>query len=311
MTFDPWCPPWLILALAVPLVVLVLLRHRRRGLVRAGIVALLALAAAGPQLGAEAVVYRERPDAQVLVALDRTASMGVTDQHGRARLAAAVDDLRAILADSQAPVAVVTWGDGPRQALPFTTDTPQVLRTLDAVTPQPPVSGIGSRIDVPLPTLRAVARRSGSRELYVVLLSDGENTEPGTPHSYAPLGRLTAGGVVVGYGSRAGGPIPLGEGRPGFVPALDGRGDAVSRRDDADLRRVAQQLGVPYRVRSEVSSPAQLAALLVPPYRDVPGPTVRHDVTWAVGLLLLLLVVWELRTATRTTAEALRIRVRA
>ena len=311
MSLDPWVPGWLIVVVAVPLIALVLLRHRRRGLVRAGIVALLALAAAGPQLGDQAVIYRERPDIQVLVALDRTASMAVGDQDGRTRLAAAVDDLEAMLADSGAPVAVVTWGDRPRQALPFTTDTPQVIRTLDDLTTEPPVSGVGSRIDVPLDTLRAVARRSGTSDLYVVLLSDGENTESGTPASYASLGRLTSGGVVIGYGSTAGGPIPLGPGLDGFVPLPGSTDRAISRRDDDDLRTVAQQLDVPYRVRSDVTSTAQLARLLVPPYRDVPGPTVHHDVTWAVALLLLLLVLWELRAATRNTAEALRLRVGA
>lgn len=310
LTFDPWGPPAVIVVAAVAVLALLWLRRRPGWPVRAGIVLLLALAVAGPQLGADAVVFRERPDIQVLVALDRTASMAVADQDGSTRLASAVADLDSLLSEDS-PVSVVTWGRSARQVVPFTSDTHQVARTLALVHAEPPTGGTGSRVDVPLTTLRGVARRAGAADLYVLVLTDGENTQPGRPRSYAALGRLADGGAVIGYGSPEGGPVPLGPGRSGFAPAPDGSGPAISRRDDAELQRVAAELGVPYVARDRVDSQDELGDLLVPPLREVPGPTVHHDVTWAVGLLLLLLVLWEVRAATFTTAEALRMRTRS
>jgi Ca-activated chloride channel family protein len=257
----------------------------------------------GPHLGAEEATFRQQPPAQVVVALDRTASMAVRDADPGSRWDRAVDDVRDLVeAQPDTSFALVTWGAGARVAVPFTTDTEALEGVAASLDTERPVAGVGSRVDRALETLERLLRDAAAehpgRERFLVLLSDGEDTTGAERRSFARLAPLLTGGLVVGYGSDAGGPVPLDPERStGFVPDPGGAGPAVSRRGTGELRAVAEELGVDYRGREQLTSVDDVTALLEPPSRVVATATTPRDVTWVLGLLLLVLVATELRSA--------------
>jgi Ca-activated chloride channel family protein len=272
-------------------------------------VVLVGLVLLGPHVGQEATTYRHQPDARVVVALDRTASMAVRDAGSGSRWEQAVDDLRRLVAaEPDTTFALVTWAEDARVAVPFTTDSGSLAELAGAAGTARPVDGVGSSVDRPLPTIERVVRRSVAqhpdRETFLLLLSDGENTTGGAQRSFAGLASSLGGGLVVGYGTEDGGPVPLDPGEDsGFVPAPDGAGPAVSRRGSAALQQVADELDVEYRAREEVASTAELADALRPSPRLAVGGVAARDVSWLLGLALLALVAAELRTSSAGVRE--------
>lgn len=290
--------------------------ERAAWLARGGMVALVGLTLLGPHVGHEAASYRYQPAPQVVVALDRTASMAVRDAGPGSRWDRAVDDLRRLVAaEPEASFALVTWAGDARVAVPFTTDSVSLADIAASAGTARPVEGVGSSVDRPLATIERVVRRSVAehpdRETFLLLLSDGEDTTGGPQASFARLAPQLGGGLVVGYGTDVGGPVPLDPAEPsGFVPAPDGTGPAVSRRGSAALQRVADELGVEYRGREEIGSVADLAATLRTAPRVAAGPAAARDVTWLLGLALLVLVGVELRAGSAGVRELRSMRSR-
>jgi len=312
--------PLIVVPIAVALVAVLALAVLRRGtsrwiwLARAGVVILLGLSALGPHVGSERVTYLRPPDFQVILAVDRTASMAVRDVGGSSRLERAARDLTGLQQLLDAPVALVTWGLQARVVAPFTTDSRFLSRSLSFVETERPVKGVGSSIDRPRDTLARLLEQARlehpGRETVVVIVGDGENTVAEPQRSYARLADDVAGGLVVGYGTEAGGPIPLDPADPddarSFVPDPSSGGPAISRRGADNLRRVASELGVEYLGWEDLPSLAEVSAGLTPEPR-AEGTSSPSDVTWAVGLALLVLLAAELRTAASAIREATRL----
>jgi len=312
--------PIVVVATGAVLVAVLVLAIRGGGtsrwswLARAGVVVLLGLAALGPHIGSDRVTYLRRPDFQVVIAIDRTSSMAVRDVAGASRMQRATQDLSDITELVDAPVALVTWGLQARVVSPFTTDSRFLTRTLSFVEAERPVKGVGSSIDRPLDTLARLLEQARlehpQRQTFVVIVGDGENTVPEPQRSYARMGDDVAGGLVVGYGTEAGGPVPIDPTDPGtqpaYVPDPRGPGPAISRRGEDNLRTVAAELGVDYVGWEDLPTAEQAAAALLPEPREV-GTSAPSDVTWAVGLALLALLASELRLTAAALREALRL----
>ncbi|MEV7428679.1 vWA domain-containing protein [Nocardioides sp. NPDC092400] len=325
LAWEPLVPgaPALVVGGAVCLAALVQLgrssgRGRWAWAVRAAMAVLATVAVLGPGLPGERPTYAGRGELQVVVVVDRTVSMSAVDGAGGAsRLETARADLLALpgLVPEGTRLALVQWGSVAQVALPFTSDLTAWTDAVGLLRRESPTEGTGSRVDRPLRlverTLEEARAQYPDRHPTVLLLSDGENTAPGVQRSFAPLDELVAGGAVLGYGTEAGGRMPVEEGRPGagWVPDRTRGGDAVSRRDTANLRRLADEIGVAYVDRSAGGPAAGLADLLEPPVRVEQGATVvERPLTWLVALLLLPFVLVDLRLGWRGLHEARRLR---
>ncbi len=262
-----------------------------------------------------------RPALEVVLAIDRTTSMSALDGPTGARLDAVRDDLGALVDDlPTARFSVVTFGARAETVVPFTTDTAAIDAQLEAIAPEAPTLGNGSSIGRPVGLLRAVLggaqERQEDRRRLLVLASDGENTAPGPPGTYAPLAPLLDATVVLGYGTRDGArmPLPVDDREPGegeFIVDPATGDDALSRLDPATLRTVAGDLGGRYVPRNAPSAdPAQMAAVAArlsgAAYADLAPAASRRDVGWAWSLLLLALLVPELRLGWRSWLGARR-----
>lgn len=320
MTFQPltgagWLLALLLPALAGAVVLAVRSPHplRRRWSVRAGAVLTLVLLVLGPSV--RTTVQEEGGvGIDVFFVVDRTGSMAAEDWAGDApRLDGVRHDIDALVrALPGARYSILSWDSEAARQLPLTTDARAVTAWTETVQQEITAYSSGSLVDRPLDllasALEGAAEREPSHLRLVFLASDGEQTAPGTPRSYADLAPLVDGGAVLGYGTAEGGPMRSYDGslepdpdRP-YIPdesapvGPDGAPPrAVSRIDEAALRAVAEQLGVPYVHRAGPTDVTPLVAGLDPEL--VAGGTSERPawrlVAWPLGLVLLGLLAAE------------------
>ncbi|WP_296605224.1 VWA domain-containing protein [Nocardioides sp.] len=314
---TPWLPTAVSAVTAAGLVLLA--RCGARGLggrtiwvARAGVLVAAALLVLGPHVGARTATYVEQLDRQVILAVDRTASMSAVDQTSRSRLDVAVRDIRDIVGQADGTFALVTWGRRPQLTVPFTDDTDAVARRAGLIEAEAPAAGVGSSTNRPLSTLARLVELAGQehpeRATYLIVMSDGEDTATGPRRSYAPLADGLAGGLVIGYGSGAGAVVPLEPTNSGQAGADDvvtdprtGRA-VLSRRDEENLRRVASELGVTYRPREAAGLDAAVMTALEPETK-IRQTTISQSISWLIALLLLGCLLPDLRRLALSARE--------
>lgn len=322
MILDPLLP-WP-LVLAGLLVVLALLgagaaragrRERSAWWWRAGMAFTLAAVLLRPGVG-EVEVPRRSADLDVVVVLDRTASMGVADGHGgQSRFATAREDLvRLTDALPGSRFALLTWGRTPRVELPLSSDARAFATVLETARPESAFDGSGSDVTRPLEELEGLLARAEEqqpeRRRVVVWVGDGEVTADGASpvDAYADVAGLLAGGVVLGYGTPQGGPVPVDSLEPGAGFVNDRTGEeVVSRLDEDGLQALAVALGVGYRRADDpdvvTAWAEQVEQRLVEAEEGAAEVLAAHDLGWVLGLLLVGLALADLRTSSRTWRE--------
>ncbi|HEX2209389.1 MAG TPA: vWA domain-containing protein [Longimicrobium sp.] len=258
--------------------------------------ALLGLAAAGPRWGPAEDGAPGRGD--VVLVLDASNSMLVQDvapsrlERERALARALVDRL------AGSRVGLIAFGGSGHALSPLTSDGSAIHLYLDALSPEIVNQG-GTSLDSAL--RQALALLGGASEGptggSIVLVSDGEALEPAELIG-ASIGQARRRGVrvhTVGIGTAAGGPVPhvdaeSGE-RKGFKRELDGS-VAISRMDEATLRRIAQETGGTFRTMPDAPGVAELARAAASGGRAARGrgsslPDNRYE--WFLGLALALI----------------------
>lgn len=284
--------------------------------VRLGLVVLGLLLAIRPGLGDDDTeTVPAGSDLEVLLVVDRTVSMSALDWAGvRSRLEGVREDFREMveqLPDSR--FALVSFGRTSRVELPFTSDSDEVLEVVDGLGREPLLAGVGTTLDRPLDDLTELLRRSTGqhpeRRRVLVFASDGEVTAQGTrQRSFEPAAGYVDEGAVLGYGTEQGGLMPTG-GRPPwtFVRDLSTSSNALSKLDEDNLRRIADQLDVEYAHRA---GPGGLDGWVQELRRGTPGgdeePGHRYELYWLVALLMFGLALLELRHDLRELLVARR-----
>lgn len=261
------------------------------------------------------------PPLEVVVAVDRTTSMAADDDPAGSRLLAARADVAALAgALPAARFSLVAFGARAEVELPLTTDREALGAELDALRPEAPTTGAGSALARPVPLLAGILGGAADRapagsatpdpQQLLVVLTDGEDTAPGPAGSWAALAGPADAALVLGYGTPAGGRMPLPDGSGPVTDPATGA-PAVSRRDDVALTRIADEVGGDYLPRTGEVTPAGEAAidaaaerLRGDAYADVAPAVPGRQLGWVWGALLLLLVLPELRLGWRHWLEA-------
>lgn len=275
MSFAPLAHVWLLAAMAGIAAVLVVVglvavvrrrsgggRWARRGV----LVLLIACSGVNPVFGNEAVTTGMR-DVDVVFAIDTTASSAAEDFAGaRPRIDGMRADVREVVAAFPgARFAIVGFDRTTSLLLPWTQDAAAAAAAVDVVRPEIAVYSAGTRLDAPVDVLADVLTSGGAsdRTRVLVYLGDGEATSGGAnARSFARLRRHVDGGAVLGYGTRAGGPMRATTGaslEPGDYLRDGPDGPRVtSRIDEAALRGLARELDVPYAHRSGSGTASRL-----------------------------------------------------
>ena len=335
MTFRQILPAWLVLLVAVPVVVACLVTAVRaralRWLRRAVLVGVVGVAALTP-----AVVVTQPASGGVAVQMffvvDRTGSMAAEDWGPGPELSPApgadpiatvrrLDGVRFDVVSLAGDVpgasySVIGFANEAGTQLPLTDDRSAVRAWAETVTQEVTGSSTGTQPDRALPILQRVledaARREPASVRLVFFMSDGEQTVEGELESFAPLAELVDGGAVLGYGTAAGAQMRSFDGsyRPDapFIQDFSQPGEppAVSRIDEANLRAIAEQLGVPYVHRpgpgptADVVAGIDVAELAGDGRGDI---TSTRDVVWPWALAAGLLLLWEAWAWARAAAR--------
>lgn len=251
-------------------------------------------------------------DVEVYFVVDRTGSMAAEDYDGKKpRLDGVKTDLRE-LADALpgARYSIIGFDSTATRQLPLTTDVRAVRTWADTLKQEFTGSSSGSLIDRPLDALKAALvasyERSPDSVRVVFFLSDGENTELGTPRSYAELAPLVSKGAVLGYGTEVGGRMKINDpsskaGKDYILDyTKDGAPEAISKIDETQLKAVASDLGIPYLHRSapgeldQATADIDLSKMTTVGQRTI---TTYEYLTWPFAGVLVLLLVWELAMA--------------
>ncbi|GAB3248531.1 VWA domain-containing protein [Nocardioides dilutus] len=271
----------------------------------------------------EAVAPQATPELDVVVAIDRTTSMSALDDPSGSRITAVRRDL-VELGDQMGPArfSVVTFGESATLRMPATSDRDIYRGEVASIQVEHADGGAGSSVGLAVPLLEDLFDRSAEssteRLPVLVFVSDGENTSPDPQASFRGLAERTEASVVLGYGTVEGGTMPLRRvdldetpppaSDPGPVVTVPETGEAaVSRLDDANLQRIADELGATYLPPAETRSMAEVATQLAErAYAGLEPGRPQRELRWLWALLVILLVLPELRTGWRFWLQARR-----
>lgn len=308
LTFHPTMPVVVVLVGALALALcawqLATARGRRLAWVRRALLVLLAIAMAFRPALPGGEVPTASIQARVFVLIDSSQSVAAEDWGTEPRLAGMQDDVVEIArAFAGADISVISFDSQASLRVPLTDDGSAVIEMVRALRPEIAQQSRGTSVAVAHDLLRTELERSEAADpaspAVVLYLGDGEHTAEEEPQSFGDLAGLVDRGLVLGYGTEAGGRMRISS----FDPAEQERyvqdpagGDAVSRIDEGRLRAIADQLGVSYLHR-EPGLPledalAPMAALEGEADLDQTEEA-RLEIAWMLGVPIALLLAWE------------------
>ncbi len=228
-------------------------RWRRIWMLRLAALALAVAALARPQLGERQgeMVHTGR---DVLVLLDLSRSMGVTDVSGGAiagpvtRLAAAKQIAWDVMTSYPSDrTGLVVFGGSAFLQLPFTSNRASLKLFLDAASPDDlgdPATDLSAAL---LTAVSAFEHEGETGRRAVFIVTDGESGEGDLDAAAEALRGEELPVFAVGVGTANGGPVPADSSEAPEQYHRDHIGRiVVSRLEDADLRRVAEGSGGAY-----------------------------------------------------------------
>lgn len=272
--------------------------------IRIALLVLAVLIAVRPGFGDSGGAETARgAELEVLLVVDRTLSMSALDHAGaHSRLEGVREDLTDITeALPNSSFAMITFGKEPSLRLPFTSDPDAVEAAVDDLAREPMLDGVGTKVDRPLELMTEVLKRAEEahpdRKRVVVFASDGENTLPGRNASFSGLRKYVDEAAVLGYGTSTGGLMPSG-GNPPWSVVRDLRTgqDAITRVDEGNLERIAEQMDGDYTLRGGGASLTDYARGLADGTDEPDEETeAKHQLYPWLALLAALLGIVELR----------------
>lgn len=184
----------------------------------------------------------------VLFVVDSTISMWARDYDGKEpRMEGVKKDVNYILGElAGSNFGLVTFDDTSHVLSPFTQDMKYLEDLVDIIAVPDSNYALGSNLSVPFSDVKALlesSRKKENRKTIVFYISDGEVTNDKEVTSFADLAPLVDSGAVLGYGSAQGGKMKEGY---SYIYDYDSHSDAISKIDEDNLKKVADELGVQY-----------------------------------------------------------------
>ena len=313
----PWPVAVLLGLVLVGLCVAALLTRpaqRRRWALRTGAAAAVALALLGPGVAGAQAPQASRAINVWFVADTTSSAMARDYPGGKPRLDGYREDIPKIAeALPGARFSLVTFDSSARATMPLTTDTNALQTAVDTMSQEITLYSAGSSITVADEYLRGALTKSKERyperARVVFYLGDGEQTNGQAPTPF-DLGDLVDGGAVLGYGTAKGAPMAnltsIGE-SDGDITTTDGQ-TAISKASEDDLKKLAEQLGVPY-VHREGGDIAPALAQAEPGelVEDASASAPTHvSLVWVLATLAAALLLVDLWLVSRDVSRITR-----
>ncbi len=327
MILQPIVPWVIIVVLTVGLLMFILWRlleqkslsHRMIWIRRAVLVLLVGLMAIGISVpGGKSPSGMLNLD--VVFVVDTTTSMGAEDyDEDLPRLQGVRTDIQAIARKmAGARFSIITFDSESKVVLPMTTDQSSLELVASQLTRESSVRSQGSSIDGALEAtiaqLVANKKQNPQRPSVLFYLGDGEQTSLTEPKSFAALASYVQGGAVLGYGTAAGGEMKRYYGYGDENECISGSSfgcyvvdtssfnsisnntPALSKFDEANLKKIAGEVGIPYEYRNngedvtnlfDTSNVERLA-------NDTREVTLYTNLYYVFAIPFVLLLAWEL-----------------
>ncbi len=194
----------------------------------------------------------------VLFIVDTTISMWAEDYNGKnKRMDGVIEDTKYIINElAGCNFALVTFDDNAHVLAPFTQDLQYIETLFETFTIPDSYVATGSDLSLPYKDIESLLLSSShkeNRKTIVFYISDGEITNGSKLSSYAELAQYVDGGAVFGYGTEEGGKMK--ESSWGYLYDYDTHQDAVSKMDEANLKQIAEDLGISYQNVNEGNAP--------------------------------------------------------
>ena len=294
--------------------------HLNDAVRRALAVVVVALICAGPSVEGEATQVSS--SVEVYMVIDRTGSMAAEDWDGsKPRIDGVRNDISImmnILTGSR--FSIMSWDSRVHTDLPLTSDASAVASYMDSFDRELSSSSQGSSVNRPAQDLAKLLKKNKERHPQNVralfVFSDGETSNQdhwtsapsGNASDWDAVKEYIDGGLVLGYGTEAGGPmrvLRLGDsgsqsgGEPEYIhdSSKPDNPIAISKIDEAALKDVASRVGVDYvhsPDKSAIESHARSVldkATTMAESRNLKD-TYRY-IIWPFALLLGALLAWE------------------
>ncbi len=242
----------------------------------------------------------ELKNLDILFVTDTTISMWATDYDGKfTRMYAVQQDCNHIMDSLMGSNFSLIRFDNRSQILaPFTQDTGNVKDAITTISEPDRDYATGSSLNVPYDDMEDMLVSSNSKDerlAIVFFISDGENTSEEELRSYAELSKYIDGGAVLGYGSENGGTMKDADGRVIQDPVTGS--EAVSKIDEENLKKIAEELGVDYIHMTEQENIEYLLDAIKAGSSTVIGD--KNGITYVdtyyyYALPLVLMLAWEM-----------------
>lgn len=278
---------------------------------RAVLLALLIVMAIGPSIPA-GTTSPGIANLDVLIAVDTTSSMVAGDYNGdKTRLSGVKQDLLALGSELKgAHLAIITFNSKADLVLPFTADNATFVTAVETMSQEIYGTSKGSAIDQPIDLMTKQLKNSKAvhpdRSRMVFYIGDGEQTSDKDVKSFAAVAPLVNGGAVLGYGTSQGAKMLRYSGLGAatsdstkYVNMLDPTSKkfvpAVSKINETNLKKIANDLKVAYRNRNKGGSLGNLlndskAELLIDRGKKI---TQYLNLYWFFAIPLTALLIWE------------------
>lgn len=313
MILEPLIPPVvtvLLFAVVVFFVVRGFIRSTDVGqrvlwVVRLFLVAACAVLLLGPAVpGQYARVAASSVD--VLLVVDTTSSIVAEDYPGyETRLDGVRADAEKLIdAYPGARFALITFDGEAILRMPFTNDTSALDSALQVLRPEFTMYSSGSSISIAnklvMNTLRAAAEVDGDRARMVFYFGDGEQTSNTKPATFSESQPYVDGGAVLGYGTASGGPMKE---RMSYTTGTDRYiqyqgSNALSVIDEANLQKIASELGVTYIHRDGGVFNPPAAPTTTIDYTSTSSTQVAGSLSWTIAIVVAALLAFEIARAT-------------
>jgi len=238
----------------------------------------------------------------VLFVVDTTISMWAGDYNGsKERMDGVIADAGFIIDElAGSNFALVTFDDQAHVLAPFTQDFQYIENLFETFSSPDSTMATGSDLSLPYKDIESLllsSSRKENRKTIVFYISDGEITNGTKLSSYKDLAQYVDGGAVFGYGTEAGGKMK--DGSWGYIYDYDTHQDAISKIDEANLKQVAEDLGINYynvndgnaAIKGEIELIKQSSKTIV---EKGMGAEAFQDTYFYFAIALALVLLWEL-----------------
>ena len=327
MIFRPVIHPVLlvlILAIAATFVFLSARRAARKRVMdiirRSLIVLTVIVMGAGPSIPGEAVEVSSA--LEVYLVIDRTGSMAAEDWDGnKPRIDGVRNDVALLMGSlTGSRFSILSWDSKVHIDMPLTTDSSAVDAYMGSFDRELSSSSQGSSPNRPAAELAKLLKKNKERHPQniraVFIFSDGETSNQdhwssapsGSEEDWDRVKEYADGGLVIGYGTEAGGRMKVlrlgnsesqSAGDDGYIHDLSQPGNpvAISKIDEAALQSVASRIGVDYVHSPDKSAIESHARTIMDSATEISEQRNMKDtyryIIWPFALLLGGLLAWE------------------